>query len=410
LPHRTVRRRRRRGLIHPLGFFFVHDQAPAIRADVIAEHRAAAHPFPFPPRRRHLVARALTDQFSFKLRETQQNVQSQPAERCAGIELLGNGNEADVVLFENAQHFREVEQRPAQTIHLIYDHAIERSRLDSTKQPCQCGPIHVGPGEAAIVIDFRQGNPAFAPLAQDKSLGDFALCIERVKLLREIFALFERHGSALKTLAEIEHRGWRLKSWTRKTGQFRPGGPFALNSLRRLLTNIVYTGKVRHKGQEYPGEHTAILVAGIWERVQNLIAHPDSFSRGKSRNKHHALLSGLLYCESCTTRMVYTYAAKNGRKYPYYLCLNAQRRGWAECPARSLPARGIEESVLRRIRDVRHGLIPAEWEQMERTSQVEAVRAVVERVGYDAHKQQILIRFRPDRTLTVAEGEAFDEL
>jgi site-specific DNA recombinase len=108
--------------------------------------------------------------------------------------------------------------------------------------------------------------------------------------------------------------------------------------------------------------------------------------------------------------MVYTYAAKNGRKYPYYLCLNAQRRGWAECPARSLPARGIEESVLRRIRDVRHGLIPAEWEQMERTSQVEAVRAVVERVGYDAHKQQILIRFRPDRTLTVAEGEAFDEL
>ncbi len=32
----------------------------------------------------------------------------------------------------------------------------------------------------------------------------------------------------------------------------------------------------------------------------------------------------LLYCESCATRMVYSYAGKNDRKYPYYLCLNAQ--------------------------------------------------------------------------------------
>jgi len=39
--------------------------------------------------------------------------------------------------------------------------------------------------------------------------------------VRAIFALFEEHGSALRTLTEIERRGWRLKSWTLKTGQFR---------------------------------------------------------------------------------------------------------------------------------------------------------------------------------------------
>ncbi len=58
---------------------------------------------------------------------------------------------------------------------------------------------------------------------------------------------------------EIERRGWHLKSWARKTGQFRTGGPFALNSLRRLLTNVLYTGAIRHKGQPCPGEHAAIL-------------------------------------------------------------------------------------------------------------------------------------------------------
>jgi site-specific DNA recombinase len=82
---------------------------------------------------------------------------------------------------------------------------------------------------------------------------------EEAERVRAIFALFEEHCSALKTLAEIEQRGWRLKSWTRKTGQFRPGGPFGLHSLRRLLTNILYTGAIRHQGQAYPGEHAAIL-------------------------------------------------------------------------------------------------------------------------------------------------------
>jgi site-specific DNA recombinase len=77
---------------------------------------------------------------------------------------------------------------------------------------------------------------------------------EEAERVRAVFALFEEHGSALKTLTEIDRRGWRLKSWTLKSGQLRTGGPFALNSLRRLLTNILYTGAIRHKGQPYPGE------------------------------------------------------------------------------------------------------------------------------------------------------------
>ena len=219
---------------------------------------------------------------------------------------------------------------------------------------------------------------------------------EEAKRVRTIFALFEKHRSAQPTLAEIERRGWRLKSWTRKTGQFRQGGSFSLGSLRRLLTNILYTGVVRHKGEPYPGEHAAILKPGTWKRVQDLITHPAAFAHSKSRNKHLALLSGLLHCESCAARMVSTYSTKNGRKYPYYLCLNAQRKGWAACPAKSLPARGIEESVLARIREAQRGALdPAEWEQMDRTRQVEAIQAIVERVGYDGTKRQISIRFHP---------------
>src|ERR1035437_9648826 len=210
---------------------------------------------------------------------------------------------------------------------------------------------------------------------------------EEAERVRAIFALFEEHRLVLPTLAEIEQRGWKLKSWTRKAGQFRPGGPFALNSLRRLLTNILYTGAIRHQGQSYPGEHAAILAPGTWERVQNLITHPAAFARGRSRNKHRALLSGLLHCESCAARMVYSYSGKNDRRYPYYVCLNAQRRGWAACPAKSLSARGIEESVLGQIREAQHGIFDsAEWERMDRTQQVEAIQTIVERIGYDGDR------------------------
>src|SRR5204863_7624582 len=119
----------------------------------------------------------------------------------------------------------------------------------------------------------------------DPAGGRLVVNEEEAERVRAIFALFEENHSLLPTLAEVEQRGWRLKSWTRKTGQFRFGGPFALNSLRRLLTNIAYTGAIRHKGERYPGEHAAILAPGTWEGVQRLLAQP-LVTQSRARNKH----------------------------------------------------------------------------------------------------------------------------
>lgn len=217
---------------------------------------------------------------------------------------------------------------------------------------------------------------------------------EEAERVRAIFALFEEHGSARRTLVEVERRGWRLKSWICKTGEFHSGGPFSLAALQRLLTNILYTGAVRHQGQIYPGEHAAILPPGQWERVQNLISQR-MVTRGGFRNRHAALLNGLLHCECCAAPMVYSYAAKGDRKYPYYVCRNAQQKGWAVCPSKSLPAQAIEESVLGRIRQAQAGDADATaWEQMGRERQREVLEGLVERVGYNGATRQISIRFR----------------
>lgn len=216
--------------------------------------------------------------------------------------------------------------------------------------------------------------------------------------MRAIFALFEASGSVRQTLAEVQRRGWRRKSWLRKSGQFRSGTPFSLNTLRRLLTNVLYTGAIRHKGQTYTGEHTAILAPDTWERVQERIGQREPLTRHRARNQHMALLNGLLYCETCLTPMIYTYARKKDRRYPCYVCLNAHRKGWALCPAKSLPARDIEESVLERIRETQVGVFDAgEWERMDRTRQIELLQAAVERIGFDSPAARFASGFiRPD--------------
>src|SRR5580658_10386688 len=92
---------------------------------------------------------------------------------------------------------------------------------------------------------------------------------EEAEQVRTLFGLYVAKGSTLPVVQETQRIGLVTKQWTTEAGKVRAGGPFALNSLRRLLTNILYAGAIRHKGQSYPGEHAAILAPGAWERVQN---------------------------------------------------------------------------------------------------------------------------------------------
>jgi site-specific DNA recombinase len=238
-------------------------------------------------------------------------------------------------------------------------------------------------------------------LGYDVSPGGGLLVVndEEAKRVRAIFALFEKHGSLQQTLTVVQERGWTLKSWVGKTGDQHGGGRFTANALRRLLTNYLYIGQVRYRGECYAGEHFAILDAEIWESAQTRLAGKQRPVL-RSRNKHLALLNGTLFCESCSARMMYSYSTKNGVRYFYYVCLNAQRNGWASCPAKSLPARAIEESVIRRLKEERgEPFTSPAWERMDRARQVEAVRAAVKRIGYDAGAGRISIRFHEDEEL-----------
>lgn len=173
---------------------------------------------------------------------------------------------------------------------------------------------------------------------------------EEAVRVRAIYDLYLDHQALLPVVQEIDRREWRTKRWGTKKGNERGGAPFTKNTLFRLLTNIIYIGKLSYKGTIYPGEHDAIVDAKVWKRVQELLRRNGRNGGKEVRNKYVALLKGLLYCIPCGTAMMHTYTNKNGKRYRYYVCLNAQQRGWDACPTKSVNAHDLETFVVDHIR------------------------------------------------------------
>jgi len=194
-------------------------------------------------------------------------------------------------------------------------------------------------------------------IASNGSGGRVTVNEDEAARVRQIYELYVQHHSLIPTLREIQRRGWRTKAWTPRKGEPRGGKRFAKDSLYRLLTNVLYIGKVRYHDEIYEGEHAGIVSEALWHRVQDALRHNGrcgGTNSGLMRNKYGALLKGLLHCGPCGCGMMHTYTSKGNRRYRYYVCLNAQKRGWENCPTKSVPAAEIERFVVERIKAVGH--------------------------------------------------------
>jgi site-specific DNA recombinase len=174
---------------------------------------------------------------------------------------------------------------------------------------------------------------------------------EEAVRVRAIFALYLEHLALLPVVAELERRGWVNKRWITRKGRERGGKPFTKSSLHKLLTNIALIGKVRYKREVHAGEQTAIVDAATWQRVQATLQRNGRTGGALVRNKFGALLKGLLRCVPCDCAMCPSHSTRNGNKrYRYYVCSGAQKRGWGTCPSKSVPASEIERVVVEQIR------------------------------------------------------------
>jgi len=255
---------------------------------------------------------------------------------------------------------------------------------------------------------------------------------DEAETVRSIFGMYLELGTLMPVVRACERRGWTTKKWTTKAGKPQGGRALDKGALHALLTNPVYIGKVRHNDEVYEGEHEAIVDADVFERVRTQLRLNGGTGGSRVRNTHGALLKGLVRCTACNCPMGHHFATggsgKTTKRYRYYVCANAQRRGRDACPAPSLPAGDLERLVLGHVRTLLTGEGVAEavaerarkvlaatrpdlvvdpdellgaaeafepvWEALTQGEREDLIRAVVERVEWDAAAETVSVVFR----------------
>ena len=202
---------------------------------------------------------------------------------------------------------------------------------------------------------------------------------DEAERVQTIYKMYLKEGSLLPTLNLMKTKGWRTKRYQTGKGIWRGGVEFDKSSLLRILSNVTYLGKVTYKGDIYEGEHEAIVDEELFAQVQGLLQRNRNSGGKHSRNKHGALLKGLVRCKACGCAMGHHFATRGNKRYRYYVCIRAQKHGWRECPAPSLPAKQLEDFVLAQIKSL--GRDPEVLAESLRATQAHLQRDIDELTG-----------------------------
>jgi DNA invertase Pin-like site-specific DNA recombinase len=117
--------------------------------------------------------------------------------------------------------------------------------------------------------------------------GKLVINEEEAQRVCAIFELYLECRTVDQLRVAIEGRKWTNRIWTTQG----PNGvrPFTRECLLRLLSNVVYIGQVRHQGETYPGEHTAIIEESVWRKAQKLLSTEHSQRLSQQRRSPRAI-------------------------------------------------------------------------------------------------------------------------
>ena len=279
-------------------------------------------------------------------------------------------------------------------------------------------------------------------LGYDLVPGELRLAVNPVEAeqVRAIFQMYLDKESVLSAARELNARGWTTKRWTAANGRVIGGRPFDRANLHHLLTNVAYVGRVRYRDETHPGQHEAIVDSAAWGSVQRLLQRNARTAGSFLRNKHGALLKGLLRCKACDAAMVQMVSRKGPKLHRYYVCTKAQKRGYDQCPTGTILAGPLEREVCNRLRRlaedsngrrgrVRKGRVPAardhqagshtqerpetesdevrgllagDWDILPPLEQARRLRFIIESVEYDGRTETVALTLTAEAAASLA--------
>jgi hypothetical protein len=186
----------------------------------------------------------------------------------------------------------------------------------------------------------------------------------------------------------LNEKGYKTKSYTSEQGRKFGGISFKNTNVQIILRNILYTGKVAYHSHIYDGEQERIVSDKVFQEAQKILNNNRREHRIAGSKKNVGLLSNILRCKACDSSMYYAYSKKGKYKYRYYLCMNAQKRGYKCCPTRLIPAQVIETKFIENLRRAmpKSAIESDSWNALTLPEQIKTLKEIIKCVNYDANE------------------------
>lgn len=216
-----------------------------------------------------------------------------------------------------------------------------RSMIRAAQQGYRCGGIAPF-GYVAV------------PAPDDPKRRRLAVHPDEAAIARRLFDLRAQGLGARQIAMTLNGEGcWnRVHRWNKTS-------VLALLRNQALLGNIVFGRVVNVGGERYRAKpedwivipaHPPVIDRPVWDLVQQMLDHDAANTRpGGERGSPHStyLFTGMLRCGRCGSSLQIETAKGRHRRYAYYNCRTAQRRG--DCVTRRLPARDLDAWLFEAI-------------------------------------------------------------
>jgi DNA invertase Pin-like site-specific DNA recombinase len=180
------------------------------------------------------------------------------------------------------------------------------------------------------------------PLGYDVKDRKLVVNEEEAGQVRHMFERYLALGTVVALQEELAAQSVVSKQRTSNSGKHTGGTNFTYGALCHLIQNRTYIGEVHHRGQHYPGEHTAIIDPDVFDRAQRQHGE-NQVARKHCRNiVDPSLLTGLLF-DSLGRRMSPKHACKGSRRYRYYVCMADP--ALPKKPLTRVPAGEVEKAI-----------------------------------------------------------------
>lgn len=196
-----------------------------------------------------------------------------------------------------------------------------------------------------IAASKKKGIWMGGPIPLGYNLGNRKLLIneQEAKTVRYIFCRYLELGCVRLLKDDLDGSGIYTKGNRYK---------FSRGSLYKILSNPLYIGLIRHKGNCYQGQHQAVIDQALWEKVQHHLA--GNASEHRTRIVNTCPLINKLYDVS-GERLVPCHSNKRGRRYCYYISESLRGNPKETSPTGwRLPGREIEQVITHATLELIH--------------------------------------------------------